>query len=91
MGKNGLITTREAAERLEISLRRVRALIEAGRLPSEQYGREHLIKETDLALVAVRKTGRPAKQPAPKPVPSANVQTAKSATAKKKGKEKQAS
>jgi len=82
MGKNGLITTREAAERLEISLRRVRALIEAGRLPSEQYGREHLIKETDLVLVADRKIGRPRK-----PAPATDEQTAKPAkTAQRKAK-----
>lgn len=56
-----LLTTRQAAERLGISLRRVRALIEAGRLPSKQYGRDHLIRERDLELVANRKPGRPPK------------------------------
>jgi hypothetical protein len=34
-------------------------LIEAGRLPSQQFGRDHLIKESDLRLVAHRKPGRP--------------------------------
>jgi excisionase family DNA binding protein len=59
MEASNLITTKQAAERLNVSLRRVRALIEAGRLPSQQFGREHLINESDLALVADRKPGRP--------------------------------
>lgn len=56
-----LITTREAAERLGVSMRRVTALIKDGRLPSTQIGREHLIKEKDLELVRERKVGRPPK------------------------------
>ncbi len=70
------LTTSEVAGRLGVSLRRVRALIEAGRLPSVQYGRDHLIKEADLKLVADRKPGRPPKQAAAKP-------TAKRKTARK--------
>ena len=61
MGTKNLLTTREVAERLNISMRRVRALIGAGQLPSTQYGRDHLIKESDLELVKERKPGRPAK------------------------------
>lgn len=57
----GLITTSEAAEILGVSLRRVRALIEDGRLPSQQIGREHLIIKSDLELVRERRTGRPPK------------------------------
>ena len=57
-----MLTTSEVAERLNVSMRRVRALIEAGRLPSKQFGRDHLIKESDLKLVAERKPGRPIKQ-----------------------------
>ncbi len=57
-----LITTREVAEKLGVSMRRVTALIKDGRLPSQQVGREHLIKESDLELVRERKTGRPAKK-----------------------------
>lgn len=56
-----LITTKEAAERLDVSMRRVTALINEGRLPSTQIGREHLIKESDLELVKDRKVGRPPK------------------------------
>ncbi len=57
-----MLTTREVAERLQVSLARVRALITAGRLPSQQFGRDHLIKESDLKLVADRKPGRPPKK-----------------------------
>lgn len=56
-----MLTTGEVATRLNVSLRRVRQLIEEGRLPSQQFGRDHLIKETDLALVKNRKVGRPLK------------------------------
>ena len=56
-----LITTKEAAEKLGVTMRRVTALIKEGRLPSQQIGREHLINADDLALVRERKPGRPAK------------------------------
>lgn len=56
-----LITTKEAAEKLNVSMRRVTALIKEGRLPSTQIGREHLIKVEDLELVRERKIGRPPK------------------------------
>ncbi len=62
MSEKKLLTTREVAERLNISLRRVRALIEAGKLPSQQHGRDHLINESDLEIVKYRKPGRPAKE-----------------------------
>lgn len=61
MVKDGMLTTGEAAARLGVSQARVRALIAAGRLPSQQYGRDHMIKETDLKLVEDRKPGRPPK------------------------------
>lgn len=59
--ENKLITTKVASEKLGISQERVRQLIIAGRLPSQQFGRDHLIAEPDLALVAERKAGRPKK------------------------------
>jgi excisionase family DNA binding protein len=62
MSEQKLLTTREVAERLNISMRRVRALIESGNLPSTQYGRDHLISEADLKLVKDRKPGRPSKE-----------------------------
>jgi excisionase family DNA binding protein len=54
-----LLTTGQAAVRLGVSERRVRAMIKAGRLPSQRIGRDHLIREEDLKLVADRKPGRP--------------------------------
>ena len=57
------ITTQDAAERLGVSVRRVQALITAGRLPALQIGSGkrsiYLIDPKDLALVANRKPGRP--------------------------------
>ena len=55
------LTTQEAAERLGITAIRVRQLIGAGRLPAEKFGRDYMIKEEDLELVADRKPGRPPK------------------------------
>ncbi len=59
MKNEAMLTTPEVATRLKVSTRRVLALIQDGRLPSTQYGRDHLIKESDLKLVAERKPGRP--------------------------------
>lgn len=56
---NGWITTKEAAKRLNLSVRRVQALIAAGRLPAEKIGNSFAIKESDLKLVNGRKNGRP--------------------------------
>ena len=55
------ITTKEAAERLGITVTRVQQLILAGRLPAEKKGRDYFIKDEDLKLVADRKPGRPRK------------------------------
>jgi len=55
------LTTTEAATILNITPRRVRALIKAGRLPAEKHGRDWAIKSEDLELVKVRKPGRPKK------------------------------
>lgn len=62
MKNEAMLTTPEVATRLKVSTRRVLALIQDGRLPSTQYGRDHLVKESDLKLVAERKPGRPPKQ-----------------------------
>lgn len=59
MSDEKLLTTRQVSEKLNVSMRRVRALIEAGRLPSKQYGRDHLIRESDIELVRQRVPGRP--------------------------------
>lgn len=54
-----MLTTKEAAERLGVSVPRVHALIAAGRLPAERFGRAYVIKESDLKLVEDRRPGRP--------------------------------
>jgi excisionase family DNA binding protein len=56
-----LLTTKEVAGRLGVSVRRVHALIEAERLPAQKYGRDYLINDKDLKLVENRKAGRPRK------------------------------
>jgi excisionase family DNA binding protein len=55
-----LLNTTQAAERLGVSVRRVRALIAEGTLQAHQLGREYAIEEGALAHVTVyRKPGRP--------------------------------
>lgn len=56
-----LLTTKEAAERLGVTPRRVTAMIQAEQLPAEKLGRDYLIQERDLKQVADRKVGRPRK------------------------------
>lgn len=53
------LTTKQAAEILGVTPRRVRVLIRSGRLPAEKHGRDWAIKLADLELVKVRKPGRP--------------------------------
>ena len=57
-----LLTTKEVAGKLGVSVRRVHALIQAERLPAQKYGRDYLINEKDLKLVENRKAGRPRKK-----------------------------
>ena len=56
-----LLTTKEVAEKLGVSVLRVQQLIWNGRLPAEKLGRDYVIKEDDIKLVADRKPGRPRK------------------------------
>ncbi len=57
-----MLTANEAAKILKVSARRVRALIQAKRLPAQKVGRDWIIMEPDLELVKDRKPGRPKKQ-----------------------------
>jgi excisionase family DNA binding protein len=57
-----LLTTQQTAERLGVHRSRVHALIQEGRLPAQKFGNVYMIKESDLHLVAERKTGRPPKK-----------------------------
>lgn len=54
-----LLTTDQAAARLNVTPARVRVLIREGRLPAEKFGRAHMIRESDLKLVEHRQVGRP--------------------------------
>jgi excisionase family DNA binding protein len=56
------ITTREAAQRLEVTPQRVRAMIHAGRLPAQKVGRDWLIRPDDLDLVKDREPGPPKRE-----------------------------
>ncbi|MGH9945933.1 MAG: helix-turn-helix domain-containing protein [Pyrinomonadaceae bacterium] len=56
---NGFISTKEAAAKLNVSVRRVQALIAAGRLPAEKIGNSFAIREADLKPLNRRKNGRP--------------------------------
>lgn len=58
-----LISTDEAAERLGVSGRRVRQLIDEGKLPAQYVGGGYVIDESELDKVKVYgKPGRPPKQ-----------------------------
>lgn len=59
-----LLSTKEAAELLKITPRRVLVLIKEGRLPAIKVANVWTVYEEDLKLVAIRKHGRP---PSPKP------------------------
>lgn len=56
-----MITTQQAADKLGLSLRRVQALITAGRLPASKVGRDWLIRPQDLAGLVIHPHGRPRK------------------------------
>lgn len=57
----GGLTVQQAADELEISPRRVNALITDGRLPATKLGNRWFIKSEDLVLVEERTPGRPRK------------------------------
>lgn len=57
-----LLSVTETAEKLGVIRQRVFQLIQVGKLPAVKIGSQYVIKESDLALVADRKTGRPPKE-----------------------------
>ncbi len=58
-----LLTTKDAAEKLGVSARRIRALITGGKLKAHQLGREYAIEESALNTVQIYgKSGRPPKE-----------------------------
>ncbi len=56
-----ILTTPQVAVRLGVTLARVQQMIWDGKLPAQKVGRDYVINESDLSLVADRKVGRPAK------------------------------
>jgi len=61
------ISSKDAAARLKISVRRVQELIKKERLPAKMIGGVYLIEDRDLALVKNRKPGRPRTRTSAKP------------------------
>lgn len=57
----GYLTTKEVAEVLQISVGRVKQFVAEKRLPAIKVGHTNLVLETDLHLVANRRSGRPPK------------------------------
>ena len=59
-----LLTTAQAAERLGVTIRRVQAMIKAGRIKTAKVGQIHLIhpRELEKPEVKSRKPGRPKKE-----------------------------
>jgi excisionase family DNA binding protein len=56
-----LISTKDAALRLKLSMRRVQEFIKSGRLPAQMIGGVYMIESEKLVLVKNRKIGRPRK------------------------------
>ena len=59
--KINLLTTKEAAERLDMTLDGVRRLIRIGRLPVVEVGTIYLIDPDDLIGIKKANSGRPRK------------------------------
>ncbi len=58
-----MLNTKEVAEKLNVSLRRVQQLITEGTLPANKVGRDYVILEKHLKKVVVYgKPGRPPKE-----------------------------
>lgn len=56
-----LLTVKEVANELGITVWRVHQLIKADRLPAEKLGSQYVVKKNDLELVRERTPGRPKK------------------------------
>jgi excisionase family DNA binding protein len=55
-----MLTTAQVAAILQVTRRRVQAIIAAGRLPARKLGRDWLIEPADLAAYRPLPAGRPA-------------------------------
>ncbi len=58
---SNFLNTKEAAEKLDVSVRRVQALIKKNQLKAEKVGRDYIIREKDLQNIKAGKAGRPRK------------------------------
>ncbi len=58
---NKLIGTKEAAEKLGLSIRRVQALITKNQLKAQKFGRDYMIRESALTSIKAGVVGRPKK------------------------------
>jgi len=58
---SNMVSTKEAAQALGITTRRVLALIKSGRLPAVKVGRDWVLSKDDLKLIKNRPPGRPKK------------------------------
>lgn len=57
-----MLNTKEASEKLGVSIRRVQQLIEEETLPAQKVGRDYIVLEKDLEKVIIYgKAGRPKK------------------------------
>lgn len=57
-----MLNSKEVAEKLNVSLRRVQQMITSGTLPAQKVGRDYVILEKDLEGVKTYgKAGRPPK------------------------------
>lgn len=56
-----MMTTREAADELGVSIRQLQTLIERGQLTASKFGHVYMVSSDDLEAVRVRPKGRPRK------------------------------
>jgi excisionase family DNA binding protein len=58
-----LLSTQQAADKKGVTVRRIRALIEDGKLKAEKVGRDWVIEESELEKIQTYgKSGRPKKE-----------------------------
>lgn len=62
-----ILTTKEVAQALGISVRRVQALITGGRLTAKKLGRDYIIEKSEVENVMNRRVGRPPKNAEQRP------------------------
>lgn len=60
--RSKLLSVADVAERLNLSVQRVKQLIYDERLIAEKVGNQWIIRESDLQDVKTKPTGRPPKQ-----------------------------